>query len=231
MEENGTLIPLLERHLELNDALYNSRKADALRDENYEADLRERLRQVENELFSALRSDFRMHVLPVLVSRFGYKVADQARDSDLRYSQVFNDFYVKVTVDREKHGKFWRARTERALRSWSATTIIHSMLDNTIRKRDCFAEHERQIAYLYEKRRAYFDAGFRTSFDEVLRKHLDEWERSGNLDDADMALVLKCMYGPGMTIAGISSHTGLSEYRVKKMKKRAGTILGRHDCN
>lgn len=180
-------------------------------------------RSVEGDIMELVDTYFRRSVRPVVAKVFGTNVVGTpSNDGQCRYTEMVNDFFVKVLEKRPD--AFWKAQTANALRTWASVVIANQMRD-TLRRQKRGQQILADLLPLIEQKRTYFQERYRTTFDELLDQ-LATWE--GSLDESLQlqARALRHRYVDGMAWRDIALQLKISDEALTKIRERAETVFG-----
>ncbi|MDA1017656.1 MAG: hypothetical protein O3A00_24755 [Planctomycetota bacterium] len=178
---------------------------------------------VEGDILELVDTYFRRSLRPVVARVFGTSVVgNSGNDGRCRYTEMVNDFFVKVLDKRPD--AFWKAKTAKALRTWASVVIANQMRD-TLRR----MKHGRTIATdilpLLEQRRAYFQARYCKLFEEFLDQ-LAVWDASPDKSLQFQARVLRHHYVDGMTWKDVAEQLSIKRGDVDRIRLNAEAVFG-----
>ena len=178
---------------------------------------------VEGEILELVDTYFRRSLRPVVAKVFGTNVVGtSSNDGRCRYTEMVNDFFVKVLDKRPD--AFWKAQTAAALRTWASVVIANQMRD-TLRRQKLGQQILADILPLIEEKRAYFQERYRETFEEFLDQ-LTVWERSPDKSLQLQATALRHRHVDGMTWRDIASQLKISDEALTKIRERAEAVFG-----
>ena len=178
---------------------------------------------VEGEILELVDTYFRRSLRPVVAKVFGTNVVGTpSNDGRCRYTEMVNDFFVKVLDKRPD--AFWKAQTAAALRTWASVVIANQMRD-TLRRQKLGQQILADILPLIEEKRAYFQERYRETFEEFLDQ-LAVWEQSADKALQLQANVLRHHYVDGMPWRDVEEQLGISERARTKILERAEAVFG-----
>ena len=178
---------------------------------------------VEGEALELVDTYFRRSLRPVVAKVFGTNaVGTTGNDGQCRYTEMVNDFFVKVLDKRPD--AFWKAQTAAALRTWASVVIANQMRD-ALNRQKLGKQILADIMPLIEQRRTYFQERYRKSFEEFLDR-LASWESSSDKSLQLRAVALRHRYVDGMTWRDIALQLGLSDEALTKIRNQAGEDFG-----
>ena len=178
---------------------------------------------VEGEILELVDTYFRRSVRPVVAKVFGTNVVGTpSNDGRCRYTEMVNDFFVKVLDKRPD--AFWKAQTAAALRTWASVVIANQMRD-TLRRQKRGQQILADILPLIEEKRAYFHERYRQTFEEFLDQ-LTVWERSPDKSLQLQATALRHRYVDGMRWREIATQLKISDEALTKSRERAEAVFG-----
>ena len=178
---------------------------------------------VEGEILELVDTYFRRSLRPVVAKVFGTNVVGTpSNDGRCRYTEMVNDFFVKVLDKRPD--AFWKAQTAAALRTWASVVIANQMRD-TLRRQKRGQQILADILPLIEEKRAYFQERYRETFEEFLDQ-LTVWERSPDKSLQLQATALRHRYVDGMTWRDIASQLQISDEALTKIRECAEAVFG-----
>ena len=178
---------------------------------------------VEGEILELVDTYFRRSLRPMVAKVFGTNiVGTSSNDGRCRYTEMVNDFFVKVLDKRPD--AFWKAQTSAALRTWASVVIANQMRD-TLRRQKRGQQILADILPLIEERRAYFQERYRKTFEEFLDQ-LAVWEQSPDKSLQLQAGALQHRYVDGMTWRDIAPQLGISDEALTKIRERAEAVFG-----
>ncbi len=178
---------------------------------------------VEGEILELVDTYFRRSLRPVVAKVFETNVVGTpSNDGQCRYTEMVNDFFVKVLDKRPD--AFWKAQTAAALRTWASVVIANQMRD-TLRRQKRGQEILADILPLIEEKRAYFQERYRETFEELLDQ-LAVWEQSHDKALQLQASVLRHHYVDGMPWPDVEEQLHISKGVLDKIQKRAEAVFG-----
>ena len=180
-------------------------------------------RSVEGDILELVDTYFRRALKPIVASVFGTTVVGgTGNDGQCRYTEMVNDFFVKVLDQRPD--AFWKAQTAKALRTWASVVIANQMRD-ALRRQKTGQQIINDILPLLEQKRHYFQERYRKTFEEFLDQ-LAVWESSPDPQLQIQARTLQHRYVDGMTWRDVATQLGISDEALTKIRNQAESVFG-----
>ena len=173
----------------------------------------------ERELVGLVATHFEEALKPLLLSKFG---SAAGKGGAARYTQMMNDFFVKVLSSRPD--AFWRAKSAKELRKWASVVVTRQMIDH-LRRENRYEADTEAIAPLVHEREVCFREKTGLEFDFGVLEIVEAWSKSTNADIKRRGLVLRHRYVDGMTRIQIAEQLDITEYDVRKAHDEGIAIL------
>ena len=178
---------------------------------------------VEGDILELVDTYFRRSLRPVVAKVFGTNVVGTTgNDGQCRYTEMVNDFFVKVLDKRPD--AFWKAQTAAALRTWASVVIANQMRD-ALNRQKLGKQILADILPLIEQRRTYFQERYHQTFEEFLDR-LASWDSSSDKSLQLRAVALRHRYVDGMTWRDIALQLGVSDEALTQIRQQAGDDFG-----
>ncbi|MCY2963061.1 MAG: sigma-70 family RNA polymerase sigma factor [Planctomycetota bacterium] len=176
----------------------------------------------EQRVLEIVDGYFRSCLPGIMMKLFGPGVISQRKDTAVRFTEMINNFFVKLLEKRPD--AFWRARTAKNLRLWASVAnanLMRDVLRREKRGREILQDIAPLLAPLVAERNRHFEKTVGIPLGARVLEQLETWLETGDSTHQEMALVMRYRYLDGMPYPEIAHMLGVFEGTVQSRRTAA----------